>query len=255
MKRIALVTGAGRGIGRAIAIGLARDGHRVGVTARTREQLAEVAAQVRDVGGEPLAVEADLSERAAASAVVDRVRATWGEIEILVNNAGIGSSAAPQPLVDFDDEFWELTMRVNLTAPYLLTKQVLPAMLAAGWGRIVNIASINGKIPALHGAAYTASKHALVGLTKATAREAGERGVTCNAVCPGVTATTMNDKRLDYDVRRTGQTREQLEQAASLLGRRLLPEEVAHLAVFLASDSAGAINGQAINVCGGLCFQ
>ncbi len=249
-NRIALVTGGGRGIGRAIAVGLASAGARVAVSARTIEQLEDVVGEIERAGGVALAIADDLAERAALGRIVDAVERRWGPIEILINNAGIGSSASPRPIVEFDDEFWELTMRLNVTAPYRLTKRALPAMLRAGWGRIINIASINAHVPALHGAAYTASKHALAGLTKATAKEVAGSGVTANAVCPGVTATAMNDRRIEYDAQRLGKTFAQIETEASPLGRRLAPEEVAAMAIFLASDQAGAMNGQLINVCG-----
>jgi NAD(P)-dependent dehydrogenase (short-subunit alcohol dehydrogenase family) len=249
--RVALVTGGGRGIGRAIAIELARTGARVAVTARSNDELHETVNDIQSTGGEALAITEDLADRTAIPRLVDAVEHPWGPVEILVNNAGIGSSASPRPIVDFDDEFWDLTLRLNVTSPYLLTKRVLPAMLQAGWGRIINIASINAHVPAMHGAAYTASKHALAGLTKATAKEVAGSGVTANAVCPGVTATQMNDRRMVYDAQRLGKSREQIESEASPLGRRLYPEEVAAMAVFLAGEQAGAINGQLINVCGG----
>ena len=251
-NRVSLVTGAGRGIGRAIAMGLAKAGHRVAIAARTLEQLDDVAAEIRAGGGEALSIVADLTDRAAAARLVDQVNEQWGPIDILVNNAGVGSSQSPKPLVDFDDDFWDLTMAINVTAPYLLTKGVLPAMISRGWGRIINIASINAFIASMHGAAYTASKHAVAGLTKATAKEVAEHGITANAICPGVTRSKMNDLRLEYDAERLGTTFEQLEHAASPLGRRLEPEEIAALAVFLASDEARAINGQSIRVCGGV---
>ena len=250
--RVSLVTGAGRGIGRAIALGLAKAGHRVAVAARTLEQLDDVAAEIRAGGGEALPIVADLLDRPSAARLVDRVNEQWGPIDILVNNAGVGSSQSPRPLVDFDDDFWDLTMAINVTAPYLLTKRVLPAMIERSWGRIINIASINAFIASMHGAAYTASKHALAGLTKATAKEVAEHGITANAICPGVTRSKMNDLRLEYDAERLGTTFEELERAASPLGRRLEPEEIAALAVFLASDEARAINGQSIRVCGGV---
>lgn len=250
-QRVALVTGAGRGIGKASAIALASAGARVALVARTEAELGDVVAKLSASGSVALSIPADLSDRNVPREVVECVRRKWGPIEILVNNAGIGSSANPKPLVDFDDNFWEQTFALNVTAPYLLTKLVLPDMMRSKWGRIINIASINSKVPALHAAAYVASKHALAGLTKAAAREMADCGITCNAVCPGVTATRMNDKRLEYDARRLDKSFEQLEAEASPLGRRLLPDEVAAVVAFLASDAAGAVNGQLINVCGG----
>lgn len=249
--RVALVTGGGRGIGRAAALRLAAAGHRVALTARTSAELDEVAAEIQAAGGKTLKIVADLSLRESPAQVVAQVEAAWGPVEILVNNAGVGSSANPKPLVEFDDAFWDFTFALNVTALYLLTKRVLPAMFAAHWGRIINIASLNAKIPSLHGAAYTASKHAVAGLTKATAKEVIEHGVTCNAVCPGVIATRMNDKRIEYDAARLGTSFAALEAASSPLGRRLVPDEIAAAVAFLASDDAAAINGQLLNVCGG----
>jgi len=249
--RVALVTGAGRGIGRAIAVGLGESGATVIAAARSKDELDQLVDDIVARGGKAAAIQADLSDRAAPEKLLSQIESDWGPVEILVNNAGVGSSADPKPLVDFDDDFWDLTMYLNVTAPYLLTKRVLPKMIDHGWGRIINIASINSKVAPLHGAAYAASKHALAGLTRAAATEVGATGVTVNAVCPGVTATVLNDKRLEYDAERTGQSVDQLEANASPLGRRLDPEEVASLAIYLASDAARAINGQLINVCGG----
>ena len=166
----------------------------------------------------------------------------------------MGSSQNPKALVDFDDDFWDLTLMVNLTAPYLLTKLVLPSMMERGWGRIINISSIAGKLGGEHGAAYGTSKHALLGLTRSTAVEAAPHGITANAICPGVTRSRLNDLRLEYDSRRLGVSFEQLEKESTPLGRRLEPEEVAVLAVQLARDEARGINGQSINVCGGRVF-
>jgi NAD(P)-dependent dehydrogenase (short-subunit alcohol dehydrogenase family) len=223
----------------------------VAVTARSHEELAGLVQEINAAGGQAHAITADLSDRSVPSAIVREVDRTWGPIEILVNNAGVGSSQDPRALVDFDDAFWDLTFAINVTAPYLLTKLVLPGMIERRWGRIVNIASINAKVPSLHGAAYTASKHAVAGLTKVAAMEAAAHGVTVNAVCPGVTRSRMNDKRLEYDARRLGVSFEKLEAEASPLGRRLEPDEIAALVVFLASDGSRAINGQTINICGG----
>lgn len=249
--RVALVTGAGRGIGRSIAIGLAAAGVRVVGCARNQARLDDLAATITGTGGQVHVISEDLADPAAAGRVHAAAVAHWGNIDILVNNAGVGSSQNPKPLVDFDDDFWDLTLAVNVTAPYRLTKLVLPQMIAKKWGRIINISSIAAKTAALHGAAYTASKHALCGLTKTTAIEVAEHGVTANAVCPGTTESHMNDLRLAYDAERLDVTVEALEAGASPLGRRLAPEEIAALAVFLAGDSASGINGQSLNVCGG----
>lgn len=253
--RIVVVTGAGRGIGRASALALAARGLRVAVTARSQDELQAVVEEIESAGGTALAIVDDLSELDAVERMISHVEGTWGTVEVLVNNAGIGSSQRPLPLVDFDDAFWELTFAVNVTAPYRLTKRVLPGMLRNDWGRIINIASINARVASLHGAAYTASKHALAGLTKATAKEVEGTGITANAVCPGVTATLLNDMRLEYDAKRLGTSTEQLESEASPLGRRITPEEIAFTVAFLADEQATAINGQLINVCGGRVVQ
>jgi NAD(P)-dependent dehydrogenase (short-subunit alcohol dehydrogenase family) len=224
---------------------------KIAITARSREELTSLAIQIEQKGSQALVLADDLTERTTPARLINAVKQKWGDVNVLINNAGIGSSQSPKPLVEFDDDFWDLTMALNVTAPYLLTKAALPGMIRAQWGRIINVSSINARVPAFHGAAYTSSKHAIAGLTKATAREVGELGITANAICPGVTATLMNDKRLQYDAERLGKTVEDLEAAASPLGRRLTPDEIAPLAVFLAGDGAAAINGQLLNVCGG----
>lgn len=250
--KICLVTGAGRGIGRAIAIALAGEGGRVAVTARSTGELDEVVGAIRAAGGEALAIVADLADRDAPGRVVADVVAKWGPVQVLVNNAGIGSSAKPKPVVDFDDDFWERSLRLNLTAPYLLTKAVLPEMLKARRGRIITVASINGKIGSLHGAAYAASKHGVLGFMRTLAMEVARDGITVNAICPGPVHTVMHDKRLEYDSARLGKTADELCSAMTAIGRRLEPEEIAPLAVYLASDLSAAMTGQAINLDGGI---
>src|SRR5262249_43439799 len=155
--RVALVTGGGRGIGRAIAVAFGGEGARVAVTARTASELDEVCAAIRKAGGQALAVAADLAQPRRTSQVLKQGNGAFGPVQVLVNNAGVGSSANPKPVVNFDDDFWELSLRLNLTVPYLLSKAVLPAMLSRRHGRIINVASINGKIGSFHGAAYAAS--------------------------------------------------------------------------------------------------
>ena len=250
--RVALVTGGGRGIGRAIALALARAGARVAVTARTKEEVEEAAAAITAEGGRAVALTADLADRTVHPQLIRDVTATLGPVDILVNNAGVGSSGNPKPVAEFDDAFWELTLLVNLTVPYLLSKAVLPEMMKRRWGRIINIASINGKTGSLHGAAYAASKHGLLGLTRTLALEVAREGITVNAICPGPVHTVMNDRRLAYDAGRTGVPLDKLEQSLTPIGRRLEPEEVAPLAVYLASEDACMVTGQAWNVCGGM---
>jgi NAD(P)-dependent dehydrogenase (short-subunit alcohol dehydrogenase family) len=250
--RVALITGASRGIGRAIARGYANEGAAVAVTARSAADLESLVQEIRQSGGKALAIPADLADVAVPARVVQQVVASFGTIDILVNNAGIGSSSSPRPVVDFDDAFWHKTLALNLTAPYLLTKAVLPVLLAKKWGRVINIASINGKLPAIHGAAYTASKHGLLGLTRTLAIEVARDGITVNAICPGPVHTEMNDRRIEYDSKRLGVAIPELESRLTPIGRRLEPEEIVPMAVLLASAESAAITGQAFNVCGGI---
>lgn len=250
--RIALVTGAGRGIGRAIAEALAREGCKVVVSARSADELQSVVAGIAKSGGSAVALKADLADRAQTQQLIDRAIQQAGPIDILVNNAGVGSSGDPRPLVEFRDQYWDLSLEVNLTAPYLLTKMALPHMLGQGWGRVITVASINGRIPSLHASAYVASKHGVVGLMRAVALEVASQGVTVNCICPGPVKTRMNDLRIQYDAERLDRDLAEHEQGLTPVGGRLAPEDIAPMAVYLASDAARTITGQAYNICGGV---
>jgi NAD(P)-dependent dehydrogenase (short-subunit alcohol dehydrogenase family) len=253
--RVAIVTGAGRGIGRAIALGYAREGASIAAVARSEDQLDSLKQEIAEAGGQAISVVADLATPAAAAHVVSETLNAFGTVDVLLNNAGIGTFASPRPVAEFDDDFWDLNLALNLTAPYRLSKLTVPLFTEKRRGRIVNIASLASKIGILHGAAYAASKHGLLGLTKTLALEGAKHGITANAICPGPVRTVMNDQRMRYDAERLGTTVEELETRINPIGRRLEPDEIVPLAVLLASDASGGITGQAFNICGGIVMS
>lgn len=252
-KRRALVTGGGRGIGKAIAKELAAAGAEVSITGRSSDELAEVAAAT---GGK--AFRADLGSRAEADALLAQLAADAAErgpIQILVNNAGISDSA---PLDKTSDEMWDRIMEINATAPFRLTRALLPAMVKSGWGRIINIASNAGLTGYGYTAAYCASKHALVGMTRSLALDVARSGVTVNAVCPGWVETQMVSDATARISKKTGRSE---EEATSLLTamtpqRRLIePSEVAFAVRALCAEGARGIHGQTIVIDGGAVMK
>lgn len=247
----ALVTGASRGIGRATALALANAGVDVALAARGTDELEKVAAEITALGRKAVVIPCDVTDATQVQQMVEATRNQLGSIAILVNNAGSAQSAK---FLDHPDELWHRLLAMNLTSVYYVTKAVASEMVAQHWGRIITIASIAGKVGSRYTAAYTASKHGVLGLMKAVALELSTTGVTVNSVCPGYVDTPMTDAAVANMIVRTGMS--EADARAYLIGtspqRRLVtPEEVARVVVFLAQEESGGITGQAINVDGG----
>jgi NAD(P)-dependent dehydrogenase (short-subunit alcohol dehydrogenase family) len=241
---VALVTGAGRGIGREIALALAREGCHVAIAARSPDQVAAAAAAVAGLGVQALPLVLDVTDEGAVARGVASTAARLGPVDVLVNNAGIAESA---PFAKTDAALWDRHFRVNATGPYLLARAVLPGMLERRWGRVINVASLAGLVGAPYVTAYTASKHALVGFTRALAAEVAGKGVTVNAICPGFAATDIVWNGARNIAARTGKSFEEAVEAMARLnpgGRLIEPAEIAAVAAKLLRDDA--TNGEAI---------
>ena len=247
----ALITGASRGIGEAIARALAAEGAQVAITGRSAQELETLQKEFSGLGVRCESIVADLTQNGAVEQVWAQATQAFGHIDILMNNAGMGSSANPKSVVDYDDAFWETLLYVNLTVPYLFSKKALPSMVERRYGRIIMTASVNSKIGLLHGAAYAASKHGLLGLMRTLAIETAQQGITVNAICPGPVRTRMNNLRVEYEAKRLGISVAEFEASLTPIGRRLEPHEIAPLVVYLASREASVITGQAFNIDGG----
>jgi len=248
--RHAIVTGGGRGIGAAIAAALVRAGATVTLLGR---DAARLAAQADALGGEAIAdVErCDVADERSVASAFAGIRARHADLDILVNNAGQAGSA---PLAKTDLALWERMLAVNLTGTFLCTREVVPAMVKRGWGRVVNVASTAGLVGYPYVAAYCAAKHGVVGLTRALALETAKSRVTVNAVCPGYTDTDIVAEAVANIVQKTGKTEAEARAALTSRnpqGRMVRPEEVASAVLWLCLPGAEAVTGQAIAVAGG----
>ena len=252
-NRLAFITGGGRGIGRAIALAFAAEGASIVVAARTRAEIDKVASEVvNQFGVESLAVECDVANAESVLSAFSGLKEKFGRgPDIVVNNAGIAETAL---FVNTDEALWECHLNINLGGTFRCTHAGLPEMIEHGWGRIINIASIAGKTGAPYVSAYAASKHGVLGLTRSLALEVAAQGITVNAICPGYVETEMTSRGIENIVEKTGKSADEalkMLERMSPQNRLVTPEEVAALAVLLASEDGRGINGQAINVDGG----
>ncbi len=249
--RIVLVTGGSGGLGKAIARAFAARGHRVVVVARDQARLQSTAADISASGGRVLPLRCDVTDREQVHSLAAEIASRWGAVQVLVNNAGIARAAR---LIDMADELWDDTLATNLTGAYNCCKVFLPAMIKAKWGRIINIASTTAKVGYSHVTAYAASKHGLLGLTRSLALETATQGVTVNAICPGYVDDERTRENARLMAEKTGKSAEEVLRifASSAPQNRLIaPDEVASLALLLASETLSGMTGQAINVDGG----
>ena len=250
---MALVTGAGSGIGEAVVIALAREGAKVVLTDVDLPGAERVAALVKQAGGETLVVRNDVSSAPECEAAVAAALKTFGRLDIAVNNAGIGYLM--EPLVDMAKERWQAVLEVNLMGAFLCTKHAARQMIRqGGGGRIINIASVAAKVGSMHLAGYAASKHGMLGLTRSAAIELGAHGITVNAICPNHVTTGLGSVQNEYRSRQRGQSvDEYLAEMRSRipLGRVGWAEDTAKACAFLCSDEACYVTAEAMNVSGG----
>jgi NAD(P)-dependent dehydrogenase (short-subunit alcohol dehydrogenase family) len=254
--QVAIVTGGGRGIGRAIALKFAGEGAAVVVTARSENEVRQVVAEIQKAGGKASAVVADVGRESDCAKIVSAAREAFGAVHILINNAGIFGPV--RPIEEISAREWDDVMAVNLRGPFLLSQLVLPEMYARGSGSIVNISTVAAKTAFPLNSTYAASKAGMLGLTRSIAAEGARKGVRANAICPGpVTETKMSqDLTREFAARFQSQGDEVLKRMIEglLQGRPQTTDEVASAALFFVSAQSSAITGQTLNVDGGMVF-
>jgi NAD(P)-dependent dehydrogenase (short-subunit alcohol dehydrogenase family) len=253
--RVALVTGAGRGIGRAIALGLAEDGAALALIARTKSEIETVADEIRARGGRAAAVPCDVADPSAIEKAITSAVGALGPIDVLVNNAGNNVIGR---FTEVSSEVWWSQLEVNVRGPYWFCRAVVPGMVERRWGRIINISSVVAKIGAPFVTAYATAKAGMLGFTRALAAELGPTGVTVNAVCPGFVQTALTDVTFEERAKLLGIPKETIQQRVigSIPQRTAMtPDEVAPAVRFLASEGAYRTTGEALNVAGGMVMH
>jgi NAD(P)-dependent dehydrogenase (short-subunit alcohol dehydrogenase family) len=247
--KVAVITGAASGIGRSTAVRFAAEGASLVLGDRHAQRLRETVETIRSNGGTVASAEGDISVQSVAEALVDQAISSHGRIDVLVNSAGIMDHF--HGAGELDNEMWRRVLAINLDGPMFTARRALPRMVQQGGGSIINISSISGFSGASAGAAYTASKHALVGLTRNTAWRYAKEGIRCNAICPGAVRTAIEESMPQDKLDPQGTER---AVAFFSLGTALLdPADIASLALFLASDESRYINGSIVSADGGLC--
>ena len=246
--RIAIITGGASGMGKATAERFARDGHAVGVLDIDGTGAEAVAAAIVTAGGKAIALRCDLADRAQIEAAVARTRAELGPVTIVVNNAALESFA---PVAEVSEADWDRLMNVNLKAAFALIQIALPDMVAAGWGRVINVSAFGAQIGAPNMALYTASKGGVIAMTRSMAVELGRQGITVNSVSPGFIDTPMARRAIDGDLFPVPYEQIIASYPIPRLGR---PEEIAAAVAFFASEDAGYVTGQLLGVNGGTAF-
>lgn len=253
--KVAIVTGAGQGIGKAIALAYAREGANVVLAARTEKNLQGTAREIGSMSRTSLVVLTDVTDEASVKAMVDRALAEFGTIHILVNNSGIAGPT--RPCEEITKQEWEECFAVNMTGMFLVTKYVLPTLKKNRWGRIINVSSMSGKRPLPNRTPYTSSKMAVIGFTRTLAFELGEYGITVNAICPGATEGPRIQSVIENMAKSFNITYEEAQRtftAPAALKTLVRAEDHAALCIFLASDEAVHVTAQDLNVTGGLVW-